>query len=508
MRPVLAREEQRGDREVLRPRSCRDLRDLHRHGTMLTVRAMVLDAPGSPLREARIDDPEPAPGEIVVSVTACGVCRTDLHVVDGELAEPKLPLVLGHQVVGRAVTAASASRRAIRSASRGSPGLRGVPLLPERPREPLRPRPLHRLPRGRRLRRAGRCRRALLRGVARDVRRARGGAAPLRRADRLPRAPPRRRCRAARPLRVRRLGAHRRAGRAPRGPARVRVHARRRGRAQELARSLGAEWAGDALGPAPEELDAAIVFAPAGELVVAALRATAKGGVRRVRRHPHDRHPFLPLRAALGRAGAPLRRKPHTRRRVRVHRARTAGAGPDGGGDVPARGGERRARRGCGPATSAVRPCSSWKARPVATPSIESLYAKHPALREAETTGEHRLESRRPILRLLEPGTTGAELGVFTGLFSEVIVADVKPAVAPSRRPVGACLRRALPRLGRLHGRREADDRRRAGSRRGARGGGAARLRRPGARDDVDRLARIDRRPCARLGVCRLDARV
>ncbi len=65
----------------------------------------------------------------------------------------------------------------------------------------------------------------------------------------------------------------------------------------------------------------------------------------------------------------------------------------------------------------------------MATPSIERLYAKHPALREAETTGEHRLQSRRPILRLLEPGTTGAELGVFTGLFSEVIVADVKPAV-------------------------------------------------------------------------------
>ena len=63
----------------------------------------------------------------------------------------------------------------------------------------------------------------------------------------------------------------------------------------------------------------------------------------------------------------------------------------------------------------------------MATPSIVSLYAKHPALRKAETTGEHRLESRRPILRLLEPGTTGAELGVFTGLFSEVIVADVKP---------------------------------------------------------------------------------
>lgn len=65
----------------------------------------------------------------------------------------------------------------------------------------------------------------------------------------------------------------------------------------------------------------------------------------------------------------------------------------------------------------------------MAPSSIESLYAKHPALREAETKGEHRVESRRSILRLLQPGTVGAELGVFTGLFSEVIVADVKPAV-------------------------------------------------------------------------------
>ena len=72
---------------------------------MLAVRAMVLDSPGSPLREAELPDPEPAEGEILVAVSACGVCRTDLHIVDGELTEPKLPLVPGHQVVGRAVTA-------------------------------------------------------------------------------------------------------------------------------------------------------------------------------------------------------------------------------------------------------------------------------------------------------------------------------------------------------------------------------------------------------------------
>ena len=111
---MLAREEQRRDREVLRTRAGSHRRNVHRHGTMLAVRAMVLDAPGSPLREADLPDPEPAEGEILVAVAACGVCRTDLHIVDGELTEPKLPLVPGHQVVGRAVTAASASQRATR----------------------------------------------------------------------------------------------------------------------------------------------------------------------------------------------------------------------------------------------------------------------------------------------------------------------------------------------------------------------------------------------------------
>src|SRR6266542_446242 len=64
------------------------------------MRAMVLDAPGRPLREADVPDPEPGQGQILLDVRACGVCRTDLHVVDGELSNPKLPLVPGHQVVG------------------------------------------------------------------------------------------------------------------------------------------------------------------------------------------------------------------------------------------------------------------------------------------------------------------------------------------------------------------------------------------------------------------------
>src|SRR5438093_10555687 len=64
---------------------------------------MVLDEPGKPLREADLQEPEPADGELLLRVLACGVCRTDLHIFDGELPQPKLPLVLGHQIVGTVV---------------------------------------------------------------------------------------------------------------------------------------------------------------------------------------------------------------------------------------------------------------------------------------------------------------------------------------------------------------------------------------------------------------------
>lgn len=63
--------------------------------------AMVLDAPGRPLRLAELPDPEPGPGQVRVGVSACGVCRTDLHVVDGELPHPRLPVIPGHEIVGR-----------------------------------------------------------------------------------------------------------------------------------------------------------------------------------------------------------------------------------------------------------------------------------------------------------------------------------------------------------------------------------------------------------------------
>ncbi len=66
-----------------------------------TMQAMVLEAPGGPLKAIEMAVPRPGPNQILLKVLACGVCRTDLHIVDGELTEPKLPLVLGHEIVGR-----------------------------------------------------------------------------------------------------------------------------------------------------------------------------------------------------------------------------------------------------------------------------------------------------------------------------------------------------------------------------------------------------------------------
>ncbi|MFA9420624.1 MAG: alcohol dehydrogenase catalytic domain-containing protein, partial [Gammaproteobacteria bacterium] len=64
------------------------------------MRAMILEKPGMPLRLLEKPDPIPGPGEVLVKISACGVCRTDLHVVDGDLTEPKLPIIPGHEIVG------------------------------------------------------------------------------------------------------------------------------------------------------------------------------------------------------------------------------------------------------------------------------------------------------------------------------------------------------------------------------------------------------------------------
>ena len=243
------------------------------------MRAMVLDRAGSALREAVLPAPEPGRGELLLEVAACGVCRTDLHIVDGELTEPKLPLVPGHQIVSR--VAAGGERFAAGDRV-------GVPWLGWTDGDC-------------RYCRTGRenlCDRARFTGYQRD-----GGYAQLAVADErfcfpIPSGYPD--LQAApllcagligfRTLKLagdgERLGIYGFGG-AAHIICQVAVHQGWRVFAftragdeetQRFARDLGAEWAGDALGPPPEELDAALIFAPAGELVPAALRAVAKGG--------------------------------------------------------------------------------------------------------------------------------------------------------------------------------------------------------------------------------------
>ena len=239
------------------------------------MRAMVLDGPGTALRAAELPEPEPAGGEILVRVLACAVCRTDLHVVDGELARPKLPLVLGHQIVGDVVT----------GGERHAPGARvGVPWLGWTCGEC----------RFCRSERENLCVRARFTGYDAD-----GGYAELAVADERYcfAIPPDYSTEDAAPLLCAGLigfRALRFAGDAERiglygfgSSARLvcqvaawqgrRVFAGTRAgdrESQEDALGLGAVWAGDALAGPPEALDAVILFAPAGELVPAALRAT------------------------------------------------------------------------------------------------------------------------------------------------------------------------------------------------------------------------------------------
>jgi alcohol dehydrogenase, propanol-preferring len=243
------------------------------------MQAMVLDSPGTSLREAELPPPAPGPGQVVVAVDACGVCRTDLHVVDGELRDPKLPLIPGHQVVGRVV---EPGERFPAGARVGIPWLGwtcGECRYCLSGRENL-------------------CDRARFTGYQLD-----GGYAELVAADErfcFPMPEGYDDLQAAPLLCAGLIGyrALRLAGDAERlglygfGASahivtQVALHEGRRvfaftragdDGAQAFARELGAEWAGDALGPPPEELDAAIVFAPIGELVPSALAAVAKGG--------------------------------------------------------------------------------------------------------------------------------------------------------------------------------------------------------------------------------------
>src|SRR3954468_23752597 len=89
------------------------------------MRAQLLTAPGHELAACELPPPRPGPGQVLLQVRACAVCRTDLHVVDGELPHPKLPLVPGHQVVGHVLAGGPA-----RGGSRFEAGARvGVPWL-------------------------------------------------------------------------------------------------------------------------------------------------------------------------------------------------------------------------------------------------------------------------------------------------------------------------------------------------------------------------------------------
>jgi alcohol dehydrogenase, propanol-preferring len=235
---------------------------------------MVLEEQRRRLRSTELPRPEPHPGQLLVQVHACAVCRTDLHVFDGELPDPKLPLVLGHQVVG---TVVGDGRRV------------GIPWLGWTCGEC----------RYCRSDRENLCDRARFTGYQLD-----GGYAEYTVADErfCFALPDRYTDLEAAPLlcagligyrSLRLTGDAERLGLYGFGSSAhiVAQVARHQGRrvfaftragdeeGQEFARELGAVWAGASEEPPPEELDAAIIFAPVGALVPIALRALAKGGI-------------------------------------------------------------------------------------------------------------------------------------------------------------------------------------------------------------------------------------
>jgi len=246
------------------------------------VRAAILNSPGSPLRLADVPAPDPEAEQVLIRVRACGVCRTDLHVVDGELRDPKLPLIPGHQIVGEVVETGE-------RVERFAPGDRvGVPWLGWTCGR------CHYCLSGR----ENLCDYARFTGYQID-----GGYAEYAVADHrfcfpisdvsdLQAAPLL--CAGLIGYRsLRMTGDAQRLGLYGFGAAAhiVIQVARHQGRevfaftrdgdeeAQNFAREMGALWAGGSSQLPPEELDAAIIFAPIGALVPAALGAVAKGGV-------------------------------------------------------------------------------------------------------------------------------------------------------------------------------------------------------------------------------------
>jgi propanol-preferring alcohol dehydrogenase len=246
------------------------------------MRAMVLERAGTPLVARDLPAPEPARGQLLLRVHACGICRTDLHILDGELAHPKLPLVMGHQIVGTVTGRGAGAARFPIGTRVGVPWLGftdGTCAYCMSGRENL-------------------CIGAKFTGYDID-----GGYAECCVADErfcfaIPEGYPD--LQAApllcagligfRALRLagdaNRLGLYG-FGAAAHIIAQVALHQGRRIYAftkpgdvatQQFACSLGAAWAGGSDEQPPEPLDAAIIFAPVGALVPAALRAVARGG--------------------------------------------------------------------------------------------------------------------------------------------------------------------------------------------------------------------------------------
>ncbi|HEY7535996.1 MAG TPA: zinc-dependent alcohol dehydrogenase family protein [Thermodesulfobacteriota bacterium] len=247
------------------------------------MRAMVLEEPGKPLKAIELSVPRPSHDQVLIRVNACGICRTDLHIVDGELPNPKLPLIPGHEIVGNVIKTGE-------QVVRFSIGDRvGVPWLGYTCNE------CHYCKRGQ----ENLCDRALFTGYTID-----GGYAEYKVADQ-------RYCfhipsiygnAAAAPLlcagfigyrSYRMIGQYAENigiygfGAAAHIIAQVAMYQGKRiyaftrpgdSTAQEFARRLGVYWTGDSSEMPPEELDAVIIFAPVGSLLPQALRATAKGG--------------------------------------------------------------------------------------------------------------------------------------------------------------------------------------------------------------------------------------
>jgi alcohol dehydrogenase, propanol-preferring len=252
------------------------------------MQAMLFDRPGQPLRLAELPVPAPGPDQILIEVAACGVCRTDLHIFDGELSKPKLPLILGHEIVGRVAALGSGVEGVATGDRVGVPWLGhtdGTCFYCRRGEENL-------------------CDHPRFTGYQIDGGYAQYASADARYCFKLPAAYSDAEAApllcagligyrafklASEPLggKLSRLGIYG-FGAAAHIVAQVaraqncEVYAFTKPgdeAAQEFARSLGAVWAGGSDEMPPEKLGAAIIFAPVGALVPAALKAVRKGGV-------------------------------------------------------------------------------------------------------------------------------------------------------------------------------------------------------------------------------------